>query len=165
MHAAVFALAIVGGVNACVLCERRGSGAAAGRQLKGWQQRRQTDPLASFAPPHFGEKIVNATLFTIDAFSNVSACADRCLDAAACIAFTWQPAGPSAESTCVGSGWSSRYATDTAGPTAAYYSRIRRSNTSNVRPAMDFSLSVPIAGVELHAGPLAEAFAANVQRN
>jgi hypothetical protein len=78
--------------------------------------------LAAFAAPHFNKRIVNATLFAIDTLINVSACAQRCLDTEACIAFTWHPDSQAGGgSTCVGSGWSSRFATEAAAPTAAYY--------------------------------------------
>ena len=141
-------------VNACVLCE--------GVSQRGQQQ---LDPLAAFAAPHQGQRIVNASLFDVDTLSNVTSCAQRCLDAEACIAFTWQnqAANPGGSSSCVGSGWSPRYATDTAPPTTSYYSRLRHGNTSRAQAAIEYRLSVPIAGVELHSGPLADAFQANVQ--
>ena len=157
--------------NACVLCEHGLNGNADGQQQhhhRRWQQQQQqrsSDPLTAFAAPHFGEKIVNATLFiAVGTLSNASACAQRCLDAgSACIAFTWHPEHPEAPSTCVGSSWSPRYAIDAAGPSVAHYPRLRRSNTSAVRPAIEYALAVPTAGVEFHSGPLADAFQANVQ--
>lgn len=151
-------LALAAVANACALCDRHGV------NLRKHHQQ-QADPLATFAPPHFGEKIANATLFSVDALSNVSACAQRCLDAGqACIAFTWHPVErPGVPSACIGSGWSPRYAIDAAAPSVACYTRLRHSNVSSVRPAIEYALTVPTTGVELHGGPLANAFQANVQ--
>ena len=38
----------------------------------------------AFAAPKFGEKIANATLFNVPSLTDVSACAQRCLDAGHC---------------------------------------------------------------------------------
>lgn len=156
---AVALLTIAAAANACVLCKRGLN------QQNRHTQRGQRDPLAAFSPPHFGEKIANATLFSVHALRNVSACAQHCLDAGqVCIAFTWNPGVErEAPGICIGSGWSSRYAVDAAAPSAAYYTRLRRSNVSSVRPAIEYALTVPTAGVELHSGPFADAFQANVQ--
>jgi DUF1680 family protein len=121
--------------------------------------------MLAFSPPHFGQKVANATMFTDVALMNASACAGRCLAAGdSCIAFTWHP-GPEGRGggTCVGSHWSSRYATDAAAPAAAYYARLRRVNTSRVQPSVEYALRAPTAGVALHSGPLKDAFDANVQ--
>ena len=160
----LFVTAVTAPVNGCVLCER---------WLPTDQQRvgrpavlataAVEGPMLAFSPPHFGQKIANATMFTDVGLINSSACAGRCLAAGdACIAFTWLPEGRGG-GTCVGSHWSSRYATDAAAPTAAYYARLRRVNTSSVQPSVEYTLRVPTTGVTVHRGPLKDAFDANVQ--
>ena len=114
-------------------------------------------PLAAFHPPHHAEAVVNATIFS-GAAGSAEDCARRCLGASGCIAFTWH----GANSSCDGSGWSPQYAAATAPRTTAYYARIRHTNTSRVRPAVAYPLSVPTRGVTLGPGPLRDAFDANV---
>ena len=121
--------------------------------------------MLAFSLPHFGQKIANATMFTDATLSNASVCAGRCLAAGdSCIAFTWHP-DPEGHGggTCVGSHWSSRYATDVTAPAVAYYARLRRANTTRVRPSVEYALRAPTAGVTVHRGPLKDAFSANVQ--
>lgn len=162
---AVFQLLTVAAANACAQCEQGPLSTVGSQRLLHAVETTMREPLAAFAAPHFGEEIVNATLFSAPALDNVSACARRCIDVGAeCIAFTWRPANTESPSTCIGSKWDSQYATAvSAAPSAAYYTRLRRGNTSAVRPAIVYPLVVPTTGVKLHSGPFAEAFQANVQ--
>lgn len=155
-------LAAAAAASGCVLCDQQRR-AAAGPQLVAAGPRA---PLAAFSAPQYGQRVVNATVFSVGTLRNASACAQACLDYdPSCIAFTWlpDPQAGGGGSSCVGSGWGPRFATGVAPPGAAYYSRVRHGNTSSVRPAVVYALTVPVAGVELHSGPLADAFAANVR--